>query len=248
MLAVLVFIVGLFIGSFFNVVISRVPEGESVVFPPSHCPGCGRRLSALELIPVLSYAVQGGKCRGCKGEISWRYPVVELATAAMFALLYLRFGWPGFMVQAVFFAILIVIFFIDLEHQIIPNTLVLFLLVTTLVVFIVSPMVLFRDGILGFLLGGVLFFFLAVVSGGGMGGGDIKLVAVLGLWYGWAQLLLLMFLAFLGGGVIGGILLALGIKKRKDGIAFGPFLVLAAFVVSMWGQQILDWYMRLSGF
>ena len=81
-----------------------------------------------------------------------------------------------------------------------------------------------------------------------MGGGDIKLVAVLGLWYGWAQLLLLLFLAFLGGGVIGGVLLILGIKKRKDGIAFGPFLVLAAFIVSMWGQQILDWYIRLSGF
>ncbi|MDW7683202.1 MAG: prepilin peptidase [Bacillota bacterium] len=248
MFAVLVFVIGLFIGSFLNVCICRIPRGESVVFPPSHCPGCGRRLGALELLPVISFLFQRGRCRGCGGVISWRYPAAELATAVVSTLLFLRFGWPAFLLQAFFYGVLLVIFFIDLEMQIIPNKLVLLLLVYTVLVQLVSPVTPWRDALLGFLLGGGLFFFLAVVSGGGMGGGDIKLVAVLGLWFGWAQLLLLMFLAFLGGGVIGGVLLVLGRKKRKDGIAFGPFLVLAAFVVSMWGEQLLDWYLRLSGF
>ncbi|EEG78348.1 prepilin peptidase [Dethiobacter alkaliphilus] len=242
-----VFVFGLFIGSFLNVCIWRIPREESVVFPPSHCTGCGRRLGALELIPVLSFLWQRGRCAGCGAEVSWRYPAVELASAVMFVLLFLRFGWPEFVIHAVFFAILLVIFFIDIDHQIIPNRLVLLLLGYSLLIQVVWPQVAWSDALLGGLLGGGLFLFLAVVSGGGMGGGDIKLVAVLGLWYGWAQLLLLMFLAFLGGGLIGGILLILGIKKRKDGIPFGPFLVLAAFVVTMWGRQLLEWYLRISG-
>ncbi|MCW3490291.1 prepilin peptidase [Dethiobacter alkaliphilus] len=242
-----VFVFGLFIGSFLNVCIWRIPREESVVFPPSHCTGCGRRLGAAELIPVLSFLWQRGRCAGCGVEVSWRYPAVELASAVMFVLLFLQFGWPEFVIHAVFFAILLVIFFIDIDHQIIPNRLVLLLLGYTLLIQVVWPQVAWSDALLGGLLGGGLFLFLAVVSGGGMGGGDIKLVAVLGLWYGWAQLLLLMFLAFLGGGLIGGILLILEIKKRKDGIPFGPFLVLAAFVVTMWGRQLLEWYLRISG-
>jgi leader peptidase (prepilin peptidase) / N-methyltransferase len=243
----LVFIMGLFIGSFLNVCACRIPCGESVVFPPSRCPACGRRLGMGELVPVLSYLMQGGRCRGCWEKVSWRYPAGELMTAVVFTALFLRFGWPAFLWQAAFFGILIVVFFIDLEHQIIPNRLVLLLLALTVAQYGVQPALPWRDALLGALLGGGLFLALAVVSGGGMGGGDIKLVAVFGLWYGWQQLLLLMFVSFLGGGVVSGVLLATGIKKRKDGIPFGPFLVLAAFVVSMWGQQLIHWYLRLSG-
>ena len=243
----LVFVFGLFIGTFLNVCIWRIPRDESVVFPPSHCTGCGGKLGALELVPVLSYLWQRGRCAGCGAAVSWRYPAVELGSALVFVLIFLQFGWPDFLIHAVFFAILLVIFFIDIDHQIIPNRLVLLLLAYTVVIQVAAPLVPWPDALLGGLLGGGLFLFLAVVSGGGMGGGDIKLVTVFGLWYGWAYLLLLMFLAFLGGGLIGGILLALGIKKRKDGIPFGPFLVLAAFVVTMWGQQLLEWYLRISG-
>lgn len=243
----LVFLAGLFIGSFLNVCICRIPCGESVVFPPSRCPQCGRRLGAVELVPVLSFFWQRGRCRGCGGGVSWRYAGVEVLTGLVFAVLYARFGWPDFMVQSVFYGILLVIFFIDLDHQIIPNRLVLLLLALALVVQGARPVLSWPQALWGGLLGGGLFLLLAVVSRGGMGGGDIKLVAVLGLWFGWVQLLLLMFLAFFGGGTVGALLLLMGKKTRKDGIPFGPFLVLAAFVVTVWGREILGWYMRLSG-
>lgn len=243
-----VFGLGLFIGSFLNVCIARIPAGESVVFPPSRCPGCGKKLGAAELVPVLSYLVQRGRCCGCRGVISRRYPAVELMTALVLAMLYTRFGGSEFVLNAVFYAVLIVVFFIDLEHQIIPNRLVL---VLTGLFFAGKALGLgpsWQEALLGSLLGGGLFLALAVVSGGGMGGGDIKLITAFGLWFGWAPLLLLMFLAFLFGGLVGGVLLLLRIKKRKDGIAFGPFLVLAAFLTGMWGRQLLEWYARVSGF
>ncbi len=242
-----VFLISLFLGSFLNVCIYRIPRGESIVFPPSACPDCGRRLRSAELIPVLSFFLQSGRCRGCGAGVSWRYPGVELLTALVFTGLFLRFGWPDFLFQAAFFAVLLVIFFIDLEHQIIPNRLVLALLSYTLLLRFVQPVIPWSTSLWGGLLGGALFLFLAVVSRGGMGGGDIKLVTVLGFWFGWGQLLLLLFLAFLSGGLLGGLLLALGLKKRKDGIPFGPFLVFAALVVTVWGESILGWYLRLSG-
>ncbi|MBS3887174.1 MAG: prepilin peptidase [Dethiobacter sp.] len=243
----LVFLISLFVGSFLNVCIYRIPRGESVVFPPSACPGCGRRLRPCELIPLLSFFLQSARCRGCGSAVSWRYPGVEFLTALVFTGLFLRFGWPDFLFQAVFYAVLLVIFFIDLEHQIIPNRLVLALLIYTLLLRFTEPTIPWPTALWGGLLGGGLFLLLAVVSKGGMGGGDIKLVSVLGLWFGWGHLLLLLFLAFLAGGLLGGLLLALGLKKRKDGIPFGPFLVLAAFVVTVWGESILGWYLRLSG-
>ena len=247
LLPVLSFIYGLFIGSFLNVCIYRLPAGESLVSPPSHCPHCGRRLRVGELIPVFSFLWQRGRCRICSSPIAWRYPLLELAPPVLFALLAWRFGWPDVLWQAAFYAVLVVIFFIDLDHQIIPDRLVLLLLGITGLVLLSGRGPARGSALLGGLLGFGLFLLLAVVSKGGMGGGDIKLVGVLGLWFGWQQLLLLMFLAFLGGGLVGGVLLLLKLKSRKDGIAFGPFLVLAAFFVSMWGQQLLAWYLGIAG-
>jgi leader peptidase (prepilin peptidase)/N-methyltransferase len=244
---VLVFLVGLFIGSFLNVCICRIPCGESVIFPPSKCPGCGRRLTPVELVPVLSFLVQRGRCRGCGSVVSWRYPGVELLTGLVYAVLFWRFGWPAFLMQAVFYSVLIVVFFIDLDHQIIPNRLVLILLGMALIMQVLGPAIGLREALWGGLLGGALFLLLAVISRGGMGGGDIKLVAAFGLWFGWMKLLPLLFFAFLGGGTVGALLLLTGVKKRKDGIPFGPFLVFAAFVVTVWGDRILSWYLRLSG-
>lgn len=244
----LAFAFGLVVGSFLNVCIYRIPAKQSVVLPPSRCPGCGRRLGAAELLPVVSYLWQRAKCRQCGSVISRRYPLVELSTGILFAVLLSRFGWPEMIFQAIFYSILLVIFFVDLDHQIIPNRLVLLLLGLAAVAGPAGTELPWRDALLGALLGGGLFFLLAVVSRGGMGGGDIKLVFVLGLWFGWAQLLLLMFLAFFAGGAVGGALLLLGKKGRKDGIPFGPFLVLAAFTVSMWGERLLSWYLRLGRF
>lgn len=247
LLPALAFIYGLFIGSFLNVCIYRLPAGESIVTPPSHCPNCGRRLGARELLPVVSFLWQRGRCRGCGSAIAWRYTLVELATAMLFAVLAWHFGWPDILWQAAFYAVLVVVFFIDLDHQLIPDQLVLLLLGITVLVLSLGRGVPWGSALIGGLVGFCLFLLLAVLSNGGMGGGDIKLVAVLGLWFGWQQLLLLMFLAFLGGGLVGGMLLVLKLKSRKDGIAFGPFLVLAAFIVSLWGNQLITWYLRIGG-
>lgn len=244
----LVLVFGLFIGSFLNVCIYRLYRNESIVFPPSRCPKCGKRLTAVELVPVLSFLVQRGRCRGCREPISWRYPVVEALYGIVLALLYTRLGFAEFLAAAVFYGILTVVFFIDLEHQVIPDRLVLALLALAVVTQLTWPRVSWPEALLGLVLGGGLFLLLAVLSNGGMGGGDIKLVAVLGFWFGWKMLLLLMFLSFVGGGLLSIALLLLGIKKRGDGIPFGPFLVAAAFAVTMWGPQILTWYLRACGF
>ncbi len=247
MITILVFLLGLLIGSFLNVCIARIPANKSIVFPASHCPGCGRKLKIMELVPVISFLLQGGKCRGCGGKVSWRYPVVELLTGVLFVILYARFYGVEFALYAGFFVLLIVVFFIDLEHQIIPNRLVLILLGYVLVWQIYRPVVPWGEALLGGLLGGCFFLTLSLVSRGGMGGGDIKLVAVLGLLFGWRYILPLMFLAFIIGGLVGAMLLATGKKKRKEGVPFGPFLVVAALTVALWGEPMMLWYLRLSG-
>jgi leader peptidase (prepilin peptidase)/N-methyltransferase len=172
--------------------------------------------------------------------------LVEILTGFVFTALDWRFGWPAILWHAPFFATLIVIFFIDLDCQVIPNRLVL-LLAALMPVRLLAGEVLFLQAAAGMLLGGGLFYMLAVLSRGGMGGGDVKLVTALGLWYGWKLLLPVIFLAFFCGGAVGLVLMALKVKKRKDAIPFGPYLVLAAFFVSMWGEQLVNWYLRISG-
>jgi len=155
-----------------------------------------------------------------------------------------RFGWPQMLLHAAYFLPLVMIFFIDLRHKIIPDYLVIVLLFFGILKICSNQAV---KLILGGILGGGIFLLLALLSQGGLGGGDIKLAAVLGLWYGWREMLLVMFLAFTAGGLIAAFLLLLGVKKRKDTIPFAPFLVAAAFSVTMWGKEILQWYFRLSG-
>ncbi len=244
-MSLVVFVFGLLAGSFLNVCIYRIYRGESIVFPPSRCPGCDRRLTVIELIPVVSFLLQRGKCRGCGSVISWRYPLVELLTASIYVLLYAYFPGLEFLLQAFFYSVLIVIFFIDLEHQIIPNRLVLVMLAFALVLQVVRPQLPWSSALLGALAGGGFLLLLAVVSKGGMGGGDIKLMTVLGFWFGWQSLLLLMFFSFVGGGLTGVFLLVTRLKGRKDPVPFGPFIVVAALVVGLWGESLLSWYLGL---
>jgi leader peptidase (prepilin peptidase) / N-methyltransferase len=247
-LYLLVFILGLLFGSFLNVVIYRLPREESIVTPGSHCPQCNTQLSAGELIPVISYLLQKGRCKTCDAQISSRYPLVELATAV---LLTLQVHFFGFVLPFLFFGlmtlILVAITMIDYDLQIIPDELNLLLLILGIVYLLVVrlPEVGLRGllpSLIGFLVGGGLFLAIAVLSGGGMGGGDVKLMAVLGLWFGWKQLLVLMFLSFVSGAVISLFLLATKIKGRKDAIPFGPFIALAAYLTSIFGPAILRWY------
>lgn len=239
-----IFFFGLLIGSFLNVCIWRLPREESVVRPPSHCLSCGKQIGALDLIPVFSWLFLRGRCRYCGEQVSVRYPLVELLTGGMFLWSYLHFGFTWMSVASmVFAAFLILISFIDLDHQIILDGSLLLLGPAGLVLMgIFSPLEvwsMFAGGLAGF----VLLLVLAVVSGGGMGGGDVKFAAALGFWLGWPMTLLGLFFGFIIGGVFSGVLLILKLRGRKDFIPFGPFIAIGAWIVFLYGNDILRWYL-----
>lgn len=246
----LIFLFGLLIGSFLNVCIYRIPRNESIVFPGSHCTACGGYLRSCDLIPVVSYLLLGGRCRYCKCTISPRYPLVELTTAVLITLQVWQRGiTASFFLCAALTAVLIVVAMIDFDHQIIPDGLVLVIAVLGLaqLILVLLPqlgLVVLLDHTAGFFLGGGVFFLIAVISRGGMGGGDVKLAAVLGLWFGWKQLLLLVFVAFVSGAFVSVILLLTHIKGRKEGVPFGPFLAAAAYLVSLFGSELVHWYLQ----
>ncbi len=244
------FILGTLIGSFLNVVAYRLPREESLSFPPSHCPNCDNRLKFYDLIPITSYIALKGKCRNCGSRISIKYPIVEMATGLLFLFTVYRFGLNLEVFQyLLIIGILIPVFLIDMEHSIIPdglNIAILVVSVASVLIQIYTGDKLWNDflyHILGMLIGGGFFLFIAVVTGGAMGGGDIKIMGALGFFFGVKNILLLMFLSFVIGGLLSVILLGLKIKKRKDYIPFGPFICIAALITIFWGQQILQWYL-----
>ncbi|MGE5396665.1 MAG: prepilin peptidase [Chitinophagales bacterium] len=237
-----VFVLGLIIGSFANVIIARVPVGESIVFPGSHCPACGHSLKAMDLIPCLSYVALGGHCRYCGGGISLRYPAVELLNGIIFGLCYLVFGFTWHTLLGMILSTLaIVIFFIDLDHKIIPNKVVLAGLILLLPVLFLDPAKGIADSLIGMAVLGGLFFILCMF--GGMGGGDVKLGALLGLVLGWKSGLVCIFIASLVGFLVGMALRMKGKFERKEQIAFGPFLAIGAMSSFLYGQKLIDWYM-----
>ncbi|MFZ5353580.1 MAG: prepilin peptidase [Bacillota bacterium] len=247
MFCLLIFIaIGIIIGSFLNVCISRIPRKESIIFPNSHCPICGTNIKPYDNIPILSYIILGAKCRSCKGRISLQYPLVELLTGIIFLLLYMKFDISiVFLKYAVLACLLLVIGIIDFKTQEIPDGLNLFGLIAGMIfAFTAGYKEFLITGLTGFLLGGGLFLLIAIVSKGSMGGGDIKLMAVLGIWLGWKHILLVSLLSFIIGSVISIILMILKIKSRKDYIPFGPFIALAAFTIILYGNDILNWYVN----
>jgi len=249
--AVVCGLLGLAVGSFLNVVIYRVPRKESVVRPRSRCPGCGTQLADRDNIPVLSWILLRGRCRTCGEPISARYPLVELGTAALFVAAALRFGldWvlPAYLV---FFAALVAVTFIDLEHYIIPNRIVyptLFVSVPLLVLAAAAQnewSELLRAGEGAALAWGFLLV-VHLIQPRGMGFGDVRLAAVLGLFLGWLDLrhvFLGLFLGFLFGSLSSITLIALRRRGRKDQIPFGPFLAAGAVVAVLFGSPIISWY------
>lgn len=236
---------GVVIGSFLNVCVDRLPESRSIVSPPSHCPQCKRRLSILELIPVLSYIFLRGRCRSCGEKIPPRILAVELGTGIMFFLIWIRFGqsWDTVLIS-LFGSLLLVIGLIDLEHQKILNILIypaigigLLLIPVT---HLATPWTFLAGGALGF----AVLFLIAVLSPGAMGMGDVKLTIFLGIIVGYPEIVIVLFLAFVSGGLIAGILLAFKKIKLKDRIAFGPYLALAGLITMLYGDQILSWWLR----
>lgn len=245
LLFVAYFVIGLVVGSFLNVCIYRLPAGRSIVTPPSACGSCGHRLGFLDLLPVASYFLLGGKCRYCKVPYSARYALVELLTGCLFALCGLYY-LPGveLALMFVFTAGLVVLAFVDLDHQIILDEVLVLLLVCG-----AAHVYFSRGGWLDALYGmgfaGGLMLLIFILSRGGMGAGDVKLSFVLGLWLGLKASVVCLMLAFMTGGVIGVLLLATGIKKRRDPIPFGPFLCIGAYISLLFSPYIIYYYWSL---
>lgn len=242
----LVFITGLLVGSFLNVCIYRIPLGQTVVTNPSHCFACEAKIKPWDLIPIVSYLLLWGKCRYCGAKISWQYPLVEFLTGSLYLLAawYWGFSWAT-LSMIVFFSMLVVVTVIDLHHQIIPNRVLLVGGVLGVPLIYLQSLEQLKSGALAFLTAGLLMFIIAVASRGGMGGGDIKLAAVMGLFLGLKLTAVALFLAFLIGGTIGIILLATGKKGRKDAVPFGPFLAVGSLLAALLGERIILWYTGL---
>jgi len=245
---VLFVLLGMAVGSFLNVCIDRIPRRQSLVAPPSHCPECDHKLSALDLIPVVSYLWLKGRCRYCRAPIPRRTLWVELATGAAFALLYLYYGFSGDLaVTAIYFSLFLALLVIDLEHHLLPNKLVYpgAALAVVLSIFLsrleVVPSIASAAAASGISLG--IFLLIALLSRGGMGWGDVKMAAFLGLVVGFPLIFVAILLAVVAGGLVAWIMILMRKKGRKQGIPFGPFLALAAMATLLWGQAILDWYL-----
>lgn len=243
-----VFTFGAIIGSFLNVCIARLPDGRSVVTPPSHCPKCQTYLSWYENIPILSYLVLGGRCRTCKIRISPIYPAVEVLTGALAVALFLRLGPTlAFAGYFAFAAALVVITFIDLDHQIIPDVISLPGIVVGLAFSLVSPLVTPIDAILGVLAGGgvllsVAWLYKTFRGQDGMGGGDIKLLAMIGAFLGWQSIFVTLFVGSVIGSIIGVVVMLYEGADSKLAIPFGPFLAGGALVYLFWGERIIAFY------
>jgi len=243
-MVVLVGLFGLALGSFLNVVIARVPAGGSLVHPRSACPGCSAPLAWYDNIPVLSFVALRGRCRACGMRISWRYPIVEGITAAVLVLAYVAVGPSAeFLVACVLLPALIAMTAIDLQHQMIPNAITLPGIPVGLLVNLATGRISWVDSGIGILLGGGLFLVIILASRGGMGGGDLKLGAMLGAFLGWKALLFALFVAIVLGGAIGAVLLATGRRGRKDPIPFGPFLAAGGAMALFWGERAFGWWM-----
>jgi leader peptidase (prepilin peptidase)/N-methyltransferase len=245
---------GFAVGSFLNVCIDRLPGWESVVTGRSHCDACKRQLRTQDLIPVLSYIVLKGRCRDCGARIPKRVVLVEAATGLTFAGLFLEYGISAmFAVLAVYAAILIVVFVIDLEHSLILNRVILPALVFAfLVAALVAPHwlgSLFPHPLLsaaaGAASGFALLFLIALVARGGMGWGDVKFAAFMGAATGFPLVFIALFCGIIVGGIVAIVLLVSGKKGRKQAIPFGPFLALGTMATLLWGPQMLAWYVGL---
>ena len=244
-------LVGLVVGSFLNVCIHRLPKGESLVRPASRCPVCSVPIRWYDNIPVLSFLLLGGRCRGCGGRISWLYPAVEALTGLLFLLTMLRFGLG---VRTIFLLAflcgLVVVTFIDIDHQIIPHAVTLPGILLGLIASFITRNPSPRDAAAGALVGAGLVYLVAVYAEvafqkESMGGGDVNLLAMIGAFLGWRLALLSFFLAIVAGAACSLALVGARVLSRKDRIPFGPFLALGAVMALFVGDRVIDWYWGL---
>ncbi len=244
---------GLAMGSFLNLCIDRLPAGTSIVKPRSHCDKCNRTLTAVDLIPVLSYIWLRGRCRYCGARIPLRDLLVELACGAIFAYLAWHYGLePELAFAVVYASLFILIFAIDLEQGLVLNSVVLVGVVLALVFSFfwgeydefwpqVGPGIVV-SALLGGAAGFAIMLLPYLISRGGMGAGDVKLAGFIGLVVAFPQVLVALLVGIIAGGLVAIMLLLLRLKGRKEAIPFGPFLAVGAMVALLWGGQIIDWY------
>jgi leader peptidase (prepilin peptidase)/N-methyltransferase len=270
MILIAALLFGLVIGSFLNVCIVRLPRGGSIATPPSHCPRCKTPIKFYDNIPVISFLVLRGKCRGCGESISWRYPLVELMNGLFYVWILHEFGLNGeaFLLMALCSS-LIVITFIDFDHQIIPDVISLpgMLVGLSLAPFFMYSLTdplpfhlgallphagpyltAFLNSLIGLILGGGPLFAIGWIweklrHVEAMGGGDVKLMGMVGSFLGWKGALLTIMLGALAGSVVGILLIVLKRHKMEKVIPFGPFLAAGAVVTAFYGQDILSWYL-----
>ena len=256
--SIVVFILGLIVGSFLNCVIYRLEQGSSFLRGRSFCPYCKHTLSWLDLIPVISFLILKGKCRYCQKPISVQYPLVELATAAIFLFVFfLPNIYPiGQFISMLFYLVissfLIIIFVYDLKYYLIPDKIIYSAIAVTCLyqlfrIWNFANWDLFRISDLGFGILPALFLLAIIVISRGhwMGLGDFKLAILMGLLLGWPEIVVALFSAFLIGAIIGAGLIIAGKKTLKSEVPFGPFLVSGTFLAMFWGKQIVDWYSSL---
>lgn len=245
------FIFGAIVGSFLNVCIYRLPLEQSIAFPASHCLQCSSTLRWYHNIPVLSYLFLRGRCRFCNARISWRYPAVEILNALFYLAVFHASGYsPTSLILFVFISALITISFMDIDHQIIPDVISLPGIILGFCASFIIPSVSWHDSLWGILLGGgslfaVAYLYAFFTGKEGMGGGDIKLLAMIGAFLGYKAVLPVIFISSLLGTFVGVPLMLL---KKADGryaIPFGPFLALAATIYLFAGPQLINWYMDL---
>jgi len=243
-----VFILGAVIGSFLNVCIYRIPLGLSVVFPASHCFSCDNRLRWYHNIPILSFLILRGRCAFCGHPISWRYPAIETLNAGLYCLVfyYARFSLVS-LVLFLFVSALVVVTFIDVDYQIIPDVITLPGILIGFICSFVIPTVSWQDSLIGILVGGgslflVAFLYEMLTKKEGMGGGDIKLLAMIGAFCGWRVVFPVIFLSSLMGSLVGIPIMLMRKGDSKMALPFGPFLVAGALIYLFWGEILVRWY------
>lgn len=242
--AFLILILGAIFGSFYNVIIYRLPLKQSIVYGSSHCTNCQTTIKPYDLIPILSYLILRGKCRNCKASISLRYPLIELITAFCFYLVYHVLGLSYELIIGLILAsLLIIIAMIDIDTMEIYDRFHIFILVLALINLFITPLPLLEH-IIGFFIISLPFYIIAHITGG-IGGGDIKLIAVSGFLLGYKATLIAFFIGIVIGGVIAVYLLMTKQKERKSMIAFGPYLCIGIYFAYLYGNQIFNWYLGL---
>jgi leader peptidase (prepilin peptidase)/N-methyltransferase len=257
---IIAFIFGSVVGSFLNVCIFRMPRRLSIILPSSRCPSCNTPIKPWDNIPIVSYIFLGGKCRFCKAKISFRYPLVEMLNAVLYVLILWRFdfGWHT-LVYFIFSSSLIIITFIDLDFQIIPDRITLsgipigFLAGSFLLPdpFARSSLLGIKGSLIGMIAGFGVFYLVALIGSAifkkeALGGGDVKMMAMVGALMGWKTVILTTFLGSLTGSILGILLIVSKGKDRMTKLPFGPFLALGTVITLFFGQEILSWYLGVG--